>query len=121
MLALEGGQWFWPPGEPGTVRELPDLTAPGSTTRIVTRSLTPLVVEVENFLNADEAEHIIARAKPHMAKSGVALKDADKGKAAKVRANSTPDSPRPVIHATIDRMLRSSARRASTSYRRTMT
>ena len=83
LLALEGGQWFWPPGEPGTVRELPDLTAPGSTTRIVTRSLTPLVVEVENFLNADEAEHIIARAKPHMAKSGVALKDADKGKAAK--------------------------------------
>ena len=38
---------------------------------------------MENFLNADEAEHIIARAKPHMAKSGVALKDADKGKAAK--------------------------------------
>ena len=38
---------------------------------------------MENFLNADEAAHIIARAKPHMAKSGVALKDADKGKAAK--------------------------------------
>ena len=38
---------------------------------------------MENFLNSDEAAHIIARARPHMAKSGVALKDADKGKAAK--------------------------------------
>jgi hypothetical protein len=36
------------------------------------------VVSVENFLSSGENEHIIARAKPHMEKSGVALKDADK-------------------------------------------
>jgi len=41
------------------------------------------VVEVENFLTDEEAQHIVSRAKPHMAKSGVALKDADMGKAAK--------------------------------------
>ena len=82
-LVMEGGQWFWPPGEPGSVRELQNLTRPGATTRIVTLSLTPLVVEVENFLTADEAAHIVSRAEPHMAKSGVALKDADVGKAAK--------------------------------------
>jgi len=52
-------------------------------TRVVTLSLKPLVVEVENFLDGGENGHIIERAKPHMAKSGVALKDADKGKAAK--------------------------------------
>jgi len=40
-------------------------------------------VSVENFLSPGENEHIIARARPHMEKSGVALKDADKGKAAK--------------------------------------
>ena len=82
-VVMEGGQWIWPPGEPGTVRELPNLARPGTTTRIVTLSLTPLVVEVENFLSPDEAAHIVSRAKPHMAKSGVALKDADVGKAAK--------------------------------------
>ena len=38
---------------------------------------------MENFLSAGEATHIVERAKPHMAKSGVALKDADRGKAAK--------------------------------------
>lgn len=46
----------------------------------VTLSLKPLVVEVENFLLPAENAHIISRAQPHMAKSGVQLKDADKGK-----------------------------------------
>ena len=59
------------------------LMCTGVDTYVRTLSLRPLVVEVENFLNVDEAQHIIARAKPHMAKSGVALKDADIGKAAK--------------------------------------
>eukprot|EP00967_Tisochrysis_lutea_P048439 scaffold59154_cov31-Tisochrysis_lutea.AAC.4 len=35
------------------------------------------------LLLAGENHHIINKAKPHMAKSGVALKDADRGKAAK--------------------------------------
>jgi len=69
--------------EVGHVHILPNLTAPGVDTRVVTVSLKPLVVEVENFLNPAEAAHIIERAVPHMAKSGVALKDADRGKAAK--------------------------------------
>lgn len=83
LLCMEGGQWLWPPVDVGHVHEIPDLTAPGVVTRVVTVSLQPLVVEVENFLNLEEAQHIISRAKPYMAKSGVALKDADKGKAAK--------------------------------------
>ena len=66
----------------GHAHELHDLI-PGQTTRVVTVSLKPLVVSVENFLSEGENKHIIARATPHMEKSGVALKDADKGKAAK--------------------------------------
>ena len=34
-------------------------------------------------MTSAEAVHIIAQAKPHLKKSGVALKDADRGKAAK--------------------------------------
>jgi len=34
-------------------------------------------------LTSAEAVHIITQAKPHLKKSGVALKDADRGKAAK--------------------------------------
>ena len=107
LLLMEGGQWIWPPVDVGHVHYVKDLTAPGVETRVVTLSLRPLVVEVENFLNPEEAGHIVGRAKvrakadspspspshphtlahsraqPHMAKSGVALKDADRGKAAK--------------------------------------
>ena len=83
LLCLEGGQWIWPPVEIGHVHVLPNLTAPGIDTRVVTLSFKPLVVEVENFLNDAEAAHIVEKASPHMAKSGVALKDADRGKAAK--------------------------------------
>lgn len=42
--------------------------------------IRPLVVEIENFLTGEEATHIISRAAPHMKKSGVALKDADRDK-----------------------------------------
>lgn len=83
LLLLEGGQWLWPPVQVGHERVLPGLTSPGSTTRVVTLSMRPLVIEVEDFLSQHEAEHIIARASRHMAKSGVQLKDVDKGKAAK--------------------------------------
>ena len=119
-----------PSSQVGHVTLLPDLTAKGVTTRVVTLSLKPLVVEVKDFLTTAEArarapapipnrhwhtplahamppelhswqaqhtrdesshstarrsqaDHIVDRALPHMAKSGVALKDADKGKAAK--------------------------------------
>ena len=54
LLCLEGGQWLWPPVEVGHVHILPNLTAPGVDTRVVTVSLKPLVVEVENFLNPAE-------------------------------------------------------------------
>lgn len=83
LLCMEGGQWLWPPVEVGFVHKVKGLTAPDVTTRVVTLSLKPLVVEVENFLDSNENAHIIKRAAPHMEKSGVALKDADKGKAAK--------------------------------------
>ncbi|KAL3907456.1 MAG: hypothetical protein SGPRY_010163 [Prymnesium sp.] len=66
--------------------------------------LQPVVVSVENFLSGGENEHIIRRAAPHMAKSGVALKDVDKGKAAKEFRTSShnhlPTSPHP-LNATL--------------------
>ena len=60
---MEGGQWLWPPVEPGHAHLLPDLVSKGLMTRVVTLSLRPLVVEVEHFLNQEEAHHIIERAK----------------------------------------------------------
>ena len=66
LLCMAGGQWLWPPVDVGHVHVIPDLTAPGVETRVVTVSLRPLVVEVENFLNPEEAHHIINRAKPHV-------------------------------------------------------
>ena len=63
-IMTEGGQWLWPPGEVGHVHPLPGLVAPGIETRVVTLSIRPLVVEIENFLTTEEAAHIVARAKP---------------------------------------------------------
>jgi hypothetical protein len=41
-------------------------------------SLQPKIFEVHNFLKTEESQAIVAAAKPHVAKSTVALKDADK-------------------------------------------
>ena len=51
---------------------------------IRTKSLQPLVLEVFDFLDGHEADHIIERSRHHVAASGVSLKDADKGKEATV-------------------------------------
>lgn len=78
---FEGGQFLWPPGLVGTEREITLLD--GRTTKITTLSIVPIVLSIDNFLLPDEADHIIDRASPHLKKSGVALKDVDRGKAAK--------------------------------------
>ena len=69
LLMLQGGQWLWPPVDVGHVHYIQDLVEEGVATRVVTLSLKPLVVEVENS-PPEEATHIIGRAKPHMAGSG---------------------------------------------------
>ena len=46
-LLLEGGQWLWPPVHIGHAHVLPDLVAKGVETRVVTKSMKPLVVEIE--------------------------------------------------------------------------
>lgn len=87
LCLFEGGQFIWPPGELGSARKvaLPD----GHLATIRTLSLSPIVLSVEDFLRPHETEHIIGRAAPHLAKSGVALKDADAGKgAAEFRTSS---------------------------------
>ena len=91
LLCLEGGQWLWPPVEKGHVHIIHNLTAPGVDTRVVTVSLQPLVVEVENFLSAEESKYIIECASPHMEKSGVALKDADIGACECMRMSRSGD------------------------------
>lgn len=45
-----------------------------------TLSLDPLVVEVSEFLNTEQREHVIEKAKPHMANSPVSHMDHDVGK-----------------------------------------
>ena len=60
LLLMEGGQWLWPPVDVGHVHIIADLTAPGVETRVVTASLRPLVLEVENFLSPTE----VSRARP---------------------------------------------------------
>jgi len=81
VCLFEGGQFVWPPGVPGTERKVTLLD--GRTSTIVTLSVQPVVLSVDNFLLPDEAEHMVGRAEPHLKKSGVALKDADRGKEAK--------------------------------------
>ena len=44
---MEGGQWLWPPVRIGHAHVLPDLVAKGVETRVVTKSMKPLVVEIE--------------------------------------------------------------------------
>lgn len=81
LCLFEGGQFIWPPARVGSKRSvaLPD----GRSATIKTLSVEPIVLEVDNFLSASEAAHIREAAEPHLKKSGVALKDADRGKAAK--------------------------------------
>lgn len=109
FLLMEGGQWIWPPVEVGHVHELTGLVGEGVTTRIATVSLKPLVIEVENFLSEEEANHIIARSSPHMEKSPVALKDADRGKAAKEWRTSSqmflPTANDPMLEAIDERVM----------------
>lgn len=81
LCVFEGGQFIWPPGEVDTARKvaLPD----GHLATIRTLSIQPIVLSIEDFLQPDETGHMIQRALPHLAKSGVALKDHDLGKEAK--------------------------------------
>lgn len=81
LCFFEGGQWIWPPGNVGTVRQVP--LPNGRTARIKTLSTVPVVLEVEDFLEGSETKHIVNRAAPHLKKSGVSLKTADIGKEAK--------------------------------------
>jgi prolyl 4-hydroxylase len=82
VLVMEGGQWVWPGVRIGHTAELPDLRNNGEVTLIKTVSLEPKVFEIVNFLKESESDHIIEKAGPLVAKSAVAVKDVDKGKAA---------------------------------------
>jgi len=81
LCFYEGGQFIWPPGSVGSTREV-DL--PGGRVGVIkTLSLTPVVFEIENFLDAEETAHIREISMDHLRKSPVALKDVDIGKQAK--------------------------------------
>lgn len=81
LCLFEGGQFIWPPGEVGSVRQVP--LPDGHLATVRTLSVQPVVLSVDNFLRPHETGYIIERAAPHLVKSGVALKDHDIGKQAK--------------------------------------
>jgi len=81
VLLFEGGMWVWPAVEVG--HELNLTVGDGAADRRVrlsTLSLWPRVLLAEDFLTPAEAELIVSRADGHMHKSGVSLKEADRGK-----------------------------------------
>lgn len=83
ILAFEGGTFVWPGLEIGFRRNV-SLSAGKSkeelSVELITRSLQPLVIEVSSFLDDSECNHIIQKAKPHMAESDVSHMDHDVGK-----------------------------------------
>jgi len=82
LLMMEGGQWVWPTVRIGHTVVLDGLRSPGESTQIRTVSQQPAVFEIENFLKPRESDHMIGRG-GNVFKSGVSLKDVDKGKQAK--------------------------------------
>lgn len=83
IIMQEGGQWIWPGVRIGHEVKLAGLRHPGEVTTIRTASLVPVVLEIENFLKPDESRHIIDQVRDTVVKSGVQMKDADRGKEAK--------------------------------------
>ena len=82
LFLMEGGQWVWPGVDIGHTVAVGNLRRENETTIIRTVSLVPKIFEVENFLEPSECVGIIDAAAPRLAKSGVAMKDADAKKAA---------------------------------------
>lgn len=79
FLLIEGGQYIRPGVAVGH-RQRIEL-CPGESAELETVSLTPLVFSIENFLSAEECEHVISEAAAKMFNSPVAQMDADVGKA----------------------------------------
>eukprot|EP00911_Craspedida_sp_UC1_P000827 UC1_evm1s635 len=80
LYFFEGGQWVWPAVRIGHRVSLGALRFPNETVYLTTRSLQPRIFEVTSFLRDSECDSIIADARPHIANSGVATKDADQGR-----------------------------------------
>ena len=89
LCLLEGGQWLWPAPAVGATR-LVQLGGDAPPARLRTLSRAPRAFEVLDFVTPAEVAHIVAAARPAMAKSGVAHKEGDEGKAATTwRTSST--------------------------------
>mmetsp|Transcript_121464 Transcript_121464/g.214887 ORF Transcript_121464/g.214887 Transcript_121464/m.214887 type:complete len:417 (-) Transcript_121464:195-1445(-) len=83
ILAFEGGTFVWPGIEIGFRRNVSlssEKSKAGLSVQLLTRSLQPLVIEVSSFLDESECNHIIEKARPHMAESDVSHMDHDVGK-----------------------------------------
>lgn len=83
LFMYEGGQWIWPTVRVGHTVVLPGLRSDDEVTHIRTISQKPSVFEIENFLKSRESEYIVQKVNGQVFKSGVQLKDADKGRTAK--------------------------------------
>lgn len=81
FFLIEGGQFIWPGIKIGHVTTVPDVQGFGSL-EMTTLSLHPLIFAIEKFLRDDEIDTILELSLPHLASSGVSLKDADIGKPA---------------------------------------
>jgi len=83
VLVFEGGAFIWPGVEVGFKREV-NFSVKNSDNLVLeltTKSMTPLVIEISNFLDESECNHVIKRASPHVKASSVSHMDHDVGKA----------------------------------------
>eukprot|EP00931_Biecheleriopsis_adriatica_P095456 TRINITY_DN69059_c0_g1_i1.p1 TRINITY_DN69059_c0_g1~~TRINITY_DN69059_c0_g1_i1.p1 ORF type:complete len:532 (-),score=94.33 TRINITY_DN69059_c0_g1_i1:72-1499(-) len=57
---IEIGVWMWPAVRVGFEQTIPDLRADGGPVTLRTRSLRPVVIEVDNFMTEEETEKVKA-------------------------------------------------------------
>jgi len=82
VLAFEGGAFVWPGVKAGFTRNITVETPDFEPVKLalITKSLQPLIIEVSQFLDKSECEHVISKASPFIAKSAVSHMDHDVGK-----------------------------------------
>ena len=70
-ILITGGNWVWPGVQIGHERHLADDAMPGGAVELRTLSLSPLVIEVSEFITEEEYTHIMELAEPRLKPSTI--------------------------------------------------
>lgn len=80
VVLIEGGAWHWPPIRVGFERPLSFVRSSAGSPVLRTLSLKPRIFEVKSFIEERECDVMLEKARPHVRKSSVSVKDGDHGK-----------------------------------------